>query len=74
MTPARIAGAVLIVLGLVGILWGGFSWTQEKTVVDLGPFKATTQEHKTIPFPPVAGAVALVAGIVLLVVPGRRSA
>jgi hypothetical protein len=72
MTAARIAGIVLIILGLVGILWGGFSWTQEKTVVDVGPFKATTQEHKTIPFPPVAGGIALVAGVVLLVLPGRR--
>jgi drug/metabolite transporter (DMT)-like permease len=74
MSAARIAGMVLIVVGLVGVLWGGFSWTQQKTVVDIGPFKATTQEHKTIPFPPVAGAVALVAGVVLLVVPGRRKA
>jgi hypothetical protein len=74
MTAARIAGMLLIVVGLVGVLWGGFSWTQEKTVVDIGPVKATTQEHKTIPFPPVAGAVALVAGVVLLVVPGRRKA
>ena len=72
MTAARIAGIALIVVGLVGILWGGFSWTEEKTVVDVGPFKATTQEHKTIPFPPVAGGVALVAGVVLLVLPGRR--
>ena len=72
MTAARIAGIVLIILGLVGILWGGFSWTQEKTVVDVGPFKATTQEHKTIPFPPVAVGIALVAGVVLLVLPGRR--
>jgi hypothetical protein len=72
MTAARIAGVVLIVVGLVGVLWGGFSWTQEKTVVDVGPFKATTQEHKTIPFPPVAGGVALVAGVVLLVLSGRR--
>ena len=72
MSAARIAGIVLIVLGLIGILWGGFSWTQEKTVLDVGPIKATTQEHKTIPFPPIAGGVALVAGIVLLVLPGRR--
>jgi hypothetical protein len=74
MTAARIAGMVLIVVGLVGILWGGFSWTREKTVVDLGPFKATTQERETIPFPPVAGAIALVAGVVLLVRPARRRA
>jgi hypothetical protein len=74
MTAARIAGMVLIVVGLVGLLWGGFSWTREKTVVDVGPFKATTQERQTIPFPPVAGAVALVAGVVLLVLPARRKA
>jgi drug/metabolite transporter (DMT)-like permease len=72
MTAARIAGMVLIVVGLVGILWGGFSFTREKTVVDVGPFKATTQERETIPFPPVAGAIALVAGVVLLVLPARR--
>jgi hypothetical protein len=59
-------------VGLVGILWGGFSFTREKTVVDVGPFKATTQERETIPFPPVAGAIALVAGVVLLVLPARR--
>jgi hypothetical protein len=72
MTASRVAGAVLIVLGLVGILWGGFSWTRDKTVVDIGPIKATTETRQTIPFPPLAGGIALVAGIALLVLPGRR--
>ena len=72
MSAARIAGIVLVVLGLVGLLWGGISWTREKTVVDLGPIQARAQEHKTIPIPPVVGGIALVAGIVLLVVPNRR--
>ena len=72
MTAARIAGVALIVVGLVGVLWGGFSWNREKTVVDVGPFKATTETRETIPFPPLAGGVALVAGVLLLVLPGRR--
>jgi hypothetical protein len=72
MTAARIGGIVLIVIGLVGLLWGGFSWTEEKTVVDIGPIEAKTKEHKTIPVSPIIGGVALVAGIVLLVVPSRR--
>ena len=72
MTASRIAGIVLIVLGLVGVLWGGFSWTREKTVVDLGPIQARAQERRTIPIPPVAGGIAIVAGVVLLVVPFRR--
>jgi hypothetical protein len=72
MTPARIAGLFLIVVGVVALLWGGFSWTREKTVVDLGPVKATAEERETIPLPPVVGGVALVAGIVLLVLPRKK--
>ncbi len=72
MTAARIAGIVLIVLGLAGLLLGGFSWTREKTVVDLGPIQARAQEHRTIPIPPVVSGVAIVAGVVLLVIPARR--
>jgi hypothetical protein len=56
----------------VSLLLGGFRWTQEKTVVDVGPLKATTEEHKTLPIPPVVGALALISGIVVLVVPSRR--
>jgi hypothetical protein len=72
MTPARIAGVVLIVIGLIGVLYGGISWTKEKTVIDVGPLKAQTEEHKMIPIPPVVGGIALVAGIVLLVLPARK--
>jgi hypothetical protein len=72
MTAARIAGMVLIAIGLIGLIWGGISWTQEKTVVDLGPVQARAQERETIPIPPIVGGIALVAGVVLLVVPRRR--
>lgn len=74
MTAARIAGVVLIVLGLAGLIWGGISWTDEKTVVDIGPIEARTQDRKTIPIPPIAGGIAVIAGIALLVVPGRKRA
>jgi UDP-N-acetylmuramyl pentapeptide phosphotransferase/UDP-N-acetylglucosamine-1-phosphate transferase len=72
MTAARIAGIVLIAIGLIGLIWGGISWTDTKTVVDLGPIQATAQERETIPITPIVGGIALVAGIVLLVVPGRK--
>jgi hypothetical protein len=41
-------------------------------VIDLGPIQATTEQHKTIPLPPLFGGLALIGGIVLLVV-GRKS-
>ena len=72
MTAARIGGIVLIVIGLIGFGWGGFSWTEEKTIVDIGPIQATAKERETIPITPVVSGLALVAGIVLLVLPGRK--
>ena len=74
MTPRRIVGLVLVIIGLVSLLWGGISWTRERTVVDVGPFKATAEEHKTIPLPPVVGGIALVAGAILLVARERTRA
>jgi hypothetical protein len=72
MTAARVAGVVLIVIGLIGLIWGGISWTEQKTIVEIGPIEATARERETIPVPPIVGGIALVAGIVLLVVPGRK--
>jgi len=74
MTVRYVVGIALVVLGLVSLLLGGFRWTQQKTVVDIGPLKATTEEHKSLPIPPIVGALALVGGIVVLVVPTRRRA
>jgi uncharacterized membrane protein YidH (DUF202 family) len=72
MSLKNVIGGLLVVVGLVSLLLGGFRWTQQKTVLDVGPVRATTEEHKAVPIPPVIGALALVGGIVLLVVPTRR--
>jgi xanthosine utilization system XapX-like protein len=63
---SKILGTILIVLGLVGILWGGFGYTTQKKVIDLGPIQATREKTHTVPVPPVAGAVSLIAGIAFL--------
>jgi len=72
MTVRYAIGAILVVLGLVSLLVGGFRWTENKTVLDIGPVKATAQEHKSLPIPPVLGGIALVAGIALLLMPSKR--
>jgi uncharacterized membrane protein HdeD (DUF308 family) len=63
----RIVGIILIVLGVVAFVFQGITYTTHKKVIDLGPIQATAEEKKTIPLPPVLGAIALVGGIVLLV-------
>ncbi len=61
-------GVVLCVLGLIGLVWGGFTYTTREKVVDIGPIHATRDKTHTLPLPPIAGAVALIGGIVLLAV------
>ena len=63
----KILGIILIVVGLFGLAWGGFTYTSSEKVVDIGPIHATREKTHTVPLPPVAGAVALIGGIVLLV-------
>ena len=67
-----IIGAVLIVIGLIGLIWGGISYTREEKVMDLGPIEATAERRETIPVGPVVGGIALVGGIVLLVAGRKR--
>jgi hypothetical protein len=72
MSLKRIVGLVLIIVGLVALLWGGVFWTRKKTVLDAGPVEIKTAHREGVSLPPIVGAIALIAGIVLLVVPERR--
>lgn len=65
-------GFVLLVLGLLALIYGGVSYSRQRTVLDVGPFKATATEQKNIPLSPIVGGIALLAGILLLVVPRKR--
>ena len=68
MRLRQVIGTLLIVIGLVSLLLGGFSWTREKTVLDIGPIEATRRERETLPIPPVVGGLLLASGVVLLLV------
>ena len=74
MSATRIIGAILIVIGLIGLLWGGVFWTREKTVFEIGPVEAKTHERDGVPISPIVGGVILAAGVALLLVPTRRRA
>jgi len=68
----RIVGIVLIVLGVLGLAYGGVTYTRRRDTVRVGPVSATVRQKETVPIPPVLGGVALVVGIGLLVAGSRR--
>jgi len=63
----KIVGIVLCALGLIGLAWGGFTYTSQEKVLDIGPIHATREKTHNVPLPPIVGGLALLGGIVLLV-------
>ncbi len=62
----KVIGIVLIVLGVVGLAYGGLSWTRKDTIVDAGPIEITADKTERVPLPPIAGGLLLIAGVVLV--------
>jgi len=67
MKKYALSGFFLIVLGIVAFTYQGITYTTREKVVDIGPVHLTADNSRTIPLPPVVGAVALIGGIVLLI-------
>lgn len=73
MKPIIWVGILLIVLGGLALAYQGFSYTRQEKVLDLGPIHATAEEREHVSIPPILGGLALVGGIALLVVGGKKS-
>jgi hypothetical protein len=72
MKPLTILGVVLIVLGALALAYQRITYTTRETVLDVGPIEATAERQKTVALPPVLGAAALAAGVIVLVVSSRK--
>lgn len=72
MNPLKIVGIVLIVAGGLALAFGGFSFTKETHKAEIGPLKLSVQEKENVNVPLWAGVAAIVAGVVMLVVPGKK--
>ena len=68
----RIAGYILIVIGVISLAIGGISYTKREKVLDLGPLQATAERQKTIPLPPLLGALALAGGVALVIAGSKK--
>jgi len=68
----NLVGVILILLGILIFVYQGITYTKHDTVAKIGNVEITAESQKNIYLPPIAGGIALVAGIVLVIVGQKR--
>jgi len=72
MNGVSILGLLLIILGIVGLVVGGVTYTKDKDTADLGPVDITVKQKEHVHIPPALAVVALLGGGLLVVAGSRR--
>ncbi len=72
MNSIKAIALVLIVAGILGLTYGGFSYTKNTTVVKLGPIEVSAKEKETVNVPMWAGIGAIVVGGLLLIMGSKK--
>mgnify|MGYP001555136243 CR=1 FL=1 len=62
----RTIGIILLVVGIVMLIWTGFTYTKKEKVVDAGPIQISADKQHTISWPSYAGAILVIGGIVII--------
>jgi hypothetical protein len=73
MKPLALVGVLLIALGVIGLVVENVSFTERKTVLDVGPLKVQADEQKVVPIPTIAGVVAVVVGLGLVFLSRKKA-
>lgn len=66
-----IVGIILITLGVIGLIYGGITYTSSRNTMRMGDIQVQVNETEHIPMTPIAGALAVIAGTIILIY-GRR--
>lgn len=72
MDVKKIVAIVLIVGGVLALVYGGFSYTEETHEANLGPIAISVKDKQRVNIPVWAGVGAVAAGVVLLLAVGRK--
>ena len=73
MKASGIIGIVLIIVGVIVLTSRGIPFVTKEKVAEVGPLQVTKETKRTIPLPPILGAVALAGGIVLVVLGAKKA-
>ena len=62
----RPIGIALLAIGIIMLIWTGFTYTKKEKVIDAGPIQVSADKQHTVNWPPYAGAILIVGGIVMI--------
>lgn len=62
----RTIGIVLLAIGIAMLIWTGFTYTKKEKIVDAGPIQISSDREKSVNWPPYAGGILVIAGVVLM--------
>ena len=72
MSGLKVVGLILVAAGLLGLLYGGFTYTKDTHDLKIGPIELSVKEKQAVNVPVWAGVGAIVVGAVLLAFGGRK--
>ena len=72
MKTKTLVASILIALGILAFVYQGITYKTRETAFYIGSLQVTAQRTRTLPIPPIVGAVAVVGGLVLLFVRGSK--
>jgi len=71
VSALKIVAIVLILAGILGLVYGGISYTKTTHEAKVGPLELSVKDRETVNVPVWAGVTAIVVGAGLLLVRGR---
>lgn len=69
----KVFAIALIVLGAVMLIWTGFTYTKKEKVIDAGPIQVSADKQHSVNWPPYAGGILVLGGVVILVTAGKKT-
>jgi hypothetical protein len=73
MKSITLLGILLVVVGVLALVYQGFSYTRQEKVLDIGPIHAMADRQEHVPVPPIVGGLALAAGAALLAIGAKKT-
>jgi len=69
----RLIGVLLIIIGAIGIIWGGVTFVKDRDTAKIGPVDIAVEQKERVNIPPIIGVIALIAGGIIVGANSRRN-